>query len=209
MCPLLQAYCALIPSDAKLAASFSESFDKQRALIRAVNEETGKADLDPLREPRSYAKTRARAWEASNIFLNVAFLSGDVWQIIRNKDRLIPSMSSKGDLMNPEYLELWIKKIDESVNEAVVAHVVFKLDTPEERRGPRQLADARREKTRLALLAARAGVVATQTYAREQTCAHARKLGEALFEVCYTHGSPDFAVEQGKRLLEVKANDHE
>lgn len=203
MCPLLKAYCALIPSDAHFTTSFSESFERQRALVQAVEKETGEAELDRLGEPHSFARTQQRVWEASNFFMRVAFVSGDIWQIIRSKERSRPIMTASGDMLNPEYLELWVRKIDQSINEAVVAHVTFKLDTKEEQRGPRLLADARREKAKLVLLAARKGLLATQAYAREPTCANARKVGEALFEVCYTHGSPDFGVEQGKRLLEV------
>lgn len=203
MCPLLKAYCALIPSDAHFTTSFSESFERQRELVRAAEKEVGPENLDPLRDPHAYAKTQQRVWESSNFFMRVAFVSGDIWQIIRSREQSRPIMSSSGDILNPEYLELWVRKIDQSINEAVVAHVTFKLDTKEEQRGPRQLADAQREKAKLVLLATRRGLLATQAYAREPTCANARKVGEALFEVCYTHGSPDFGVEQGKRLLEV------
>src|ERR1019366_1663093 len=149
MCPLLKAYCALIPSvrcDGRSVPSFSDSIDRQNELVRAVNEEVGIESLSPLRDPRGSAKTQQRVWESSNFFMRVAFVSGDIWQIIRSKERSRPIMTASGDMLNPEYLELWVRKIDQSINEAVVAHVTFKLDTKEEQRGPRQLADAQREK---------------------------------------------------------------
>jgi hypothetical protein len=206
MCPLLEAYCALIPSDAHFTTSFSESFERQRELVRAVEKEA--ESLDSLRNPHVFTRTQQRARMAANLFLNVVFVSGNIWQIMQVKDLQAHMMSSRSDMLDPEYLEFWVRKIDQIVHDAMIAHVTFKLGTREEQRGPRQLADAQREKARLVLLAVRSGVVATQAYGREPTCANARKIGEAFFEVCYTHGSPDFAVEQGKRLLEVKL-DHE
>jgi hypothetical protein len=201
-CPLLERYVSFFPVyNAHTPFEVFDTAGERKQLVADVNA-----------EERNKYKTHRRVWEASNIVLCMLY-TGSIKQVAAEAmaDKPLPYMIQKGDLLDVTYLDYWIAFGERRIHELVSEHVEFRLQTEATQRGADQIVDERRQFLQQETEACIDAVRAVQEYARTwqargHACKSAKMVGQHLYNLC-TRGSIEFALQQGRRLLEVRMHD--
>lgn len=200
-CPLLERYVSFFPDDKH------SSFDAtDRAFARKLLISDVKA------EERNKFKTHRRVWEASNSILYMLY-DGHISRVAAEslEGKPFPYVIMEGDPLDMAYLDSWVEFGKRRVHDCIAEHVEFRLSTEAVQHGSEQIVEARRQHMQQETEACLDAVRAVQEYLRTwqalgHACKQAKSVGEHLYGLC-ARGSITFALQQGRRLLEVRMHD--
>jgi hypothetical protein len=196
-CPLLERFVSFFPVyDQHTPFEVFDTAGERKSLI-----------ADVKAEPRDKYKTHRRVWEGSNLILCMLY-TGSIKQVAAEAlaDKPLPYMTAKGDLLDVEYLNTWIAFGERRAHDCIAEHVEFRLNTESVQRSAQQIVDERRQLRQQETEACLDAIQAVQKYAQAPACELAKTVGQHLYNLC-TRGSIEFALQQGRRLLEVRMHD--